>query len=1315
MNVARAPFELIARRHITYGAVQPLLVVMVHVPARDQARLLHRTRIFLPDALPLQRSLHTLLLAVRLRIIRARPNVSHPRQADELPEIAGDELRTVVADQLGPDSGKSLQRPLHDQLHVRLLHRFAYIPLHDEAAESVEHAAQIVECAAYIEVSHVDMPLLVRALRLYEARALLRRSGRTRKQKPRILQDAIHRGRRAGHHIGIDHHVGQAPVSLARMQDEEIDNRQPFPLFQPPVARNLAVVFVGHPEALPPPVELRPRQAQPLYQADDTDLRAIVEAIYEIDDLIARVELGPPTLQPRPSFFLSATHSSATSAITSSLWAILFSSASTCRASALSTITPLGLTYTPDADLGEGGCSVELLIADNCGNTAGTIWNFVIDSQCPEFVEGSLYPEPLGAVGGTAPYVSASYFDLTSGINAAAVTVSIDGQDITPQATISQWDISVEAGGLAEGQHNVQVNIADTVGHAGTTNWSFEVDLTPPSEPVLLSYAAPDGGEIKPVSPDTEELIINTQRVALRLHTDPDAGMPYIYLSEGDLGDTLAGDPGVTAATEPGDWDVLLTNLPDAGSDVHLTATSEDLAGNASSKVFTIHIVRTPGDPDAPGGGLNFDYCFDFTAGGSVVKLTGSGFTSITTVSIGGTPCQVNYKSESEIYVIVPGLTPGFKDVCVANGEFAVTKTNGFEMLNEFSFDFADLPEMNLSAGDVKLSGKITGGKAPYTVTAVIHGENESKEIAVADAGTTADGRLYDTEISVYSGFNHCFVKVEDIYGNLAVKRFAHEKDDSDPMPPAWVNIYPTDGGAMLHIGPSGSLDAEKYEVVYPMADGGNTSRIVEAPENGVLVYNISGMTNGEEATVNVYSIDRVDNKSVNSIEKKITPMPFGDLHSAKKAIEEKRLMTWGNPENYQPCAYSALGTIEDLQQVRSAISGLPTTYEYGGKTRNHLVLEDAAGNNGYYTGGYWDAIDLPDEPWTDTEYNYITQPAINQIALMLAKTTLWTSPKEDDYHIVNFYTWECTIDTGLDDRGWTRLINFVNSVPTDQWFTRRLNLLDTWINPRHGSAIWGQYRKMVYTSYSFEFWQIEAGMYNTYGTIFYEYSPNVEQYYWADHGVGKNPDNFWHFNYEEKALPQYPLNPADNIIYSGWDNDGYEDYYYEYGITASCVDYGECLENIYRKNGSRPLAPVAVSISPQKFVIALGTSASFNASVFYHCDGWGAGNGHHEEWEPFTDLNNNGIWDNPEPFHDHDFDGDGDIDTTDGAGQWYAGDRLTVDRNHNGIYEPNMGDEFEDLNGNEEYDEAECFVDYNGNGVCDWQVTPEPFRGHRR
>src|SRR5690349_17301450 len=113
-------------------------------------------------------------------------------QPDEFLEIPRDELWAVVADDLWLRQRVPLQRALHNRLDVALRHRFPDLPVHDESAVPVEHAGQIVEGTADVDIRDVYVPVLMRAERLYEAGPLLRRRESLAVEPAGLLEHAIH-------------------------------------------------------------------------------------------------------------------------------------------------------------------------------------------------------------------------------------------------------------------------------------------------------------------------------------------------------------------------------------------------------------------------------------------------------------------------------------------------------------------------------------------------------------------------------------------------------------------------------------------------------------------------------------------------------------------------------------------------------------------------------------------------------------------------------------------------------------------------------------------------------------------------------------------------------------------------------------------------------------------------------------------------------------------------------------------------------------------------------------------------------------------
>ena len=62
----------------------------------------------------------------------------------------------------------------------------------------------------------------------------------------------------------IEHHEGETSVTFKRILVVKFGDGLLFPVFEPPVAGNPAIVLVDLAVALPPVIELAPAQADPL-------------------------------------------------------------------------------------------------------------------------------------------------------------------------------------------------------------------------------------------------------------------------------------------------------------------------------------------------------------------------------------------------------------------------------------------------------------------------------------------------------------------------------------------------------------------------------------------------------------------------------------------------------------------------------------------------------------------------------------------------------------------------------------------------------------------------------------------------------------------------------------------------------------------------------------------------------------------------------------------------------------------------------------------------------------------------------------------
>jgi len=133
--------------------------------------------------------------------------MGHAGHANELLEIFGDELRTVVGDDAWCGVWEGLTSPLKNRFHVVFLHFFADFPVNQKAAKAIQNRAQEVKCARQIEMTDVDMPVLMGLPGLVKAGSFLAGQRGLAGQQSGSLQFAVNGRGTAGHDIGIEHHV----------------------------------------------------------------------------------------------------------------------------------------------------------------------------------------------------------------------------------------------------------------------------------------------------------------------------------------------------------------------------------------------------------------------------------------------------------------------------------------------------------------------------------------------------------------------------------------------------------------------------------------------------------------------------------------------------------------------------------------------------------------------------------------------------------------------------------------------------------------------------------------------------------------------------------------------------------------------------------------------------------------------------------------------------------------------------------------------------------------------------------------------------
>jgi hypothetical protein len=173
----------------------------------------------------------------------------------------------------------------------------------DEPAAAVEDAAEEVKGAGDVEVTDINMPVLVGQERLDEAGAFLGGLGRLAGQESGVFEDAVDAGGRAGDLVGVEHHEGHSPIAFERVAAGKGADAFLFVLGEPVVARHPVVVFVDFAKASFPIVELAGRDAEPAEQACGRDFGFVAPGADEIDELVAGVVRRPTAFQFSPRLF----------------------------------------------------------------------------------------------------------------------------------------------------------------------------------------------------------------------------------------------------------------------------------------------------------------------------------------------------------------------------------------------------------------------------------------------------------------------------------------------------------------------------------------------------------------------------------------------------------------------------------------------------------------------------------------------------------------------------------------------------------------------------------------------------------------------------------------------------------------------------------------------------------------------------------------------------------------------------------------------------------------------------------------------------
>ncbi|MCL4474318.1 MAG: hypothetical protein M1455_10370 [Actinobacteria bacterium] len=135
----------------------------------------------------------------------------------------------------------------------------------------------------------------------------------------------------------------------------------------------------------------------------------------------------------------------------------------------------------PVTGLSAGQHTVSISATDNAGNRGSATGGFGVEAVLSNVT-------PSGWITTPDTHIAADLGDDGSGINAASISVYLDGSALS-SCSLTSAHVDCPVSGLAEGHHNLVINYITNAGTNGYGAGSFDVDLTAPS----ISGISPTG------------------------------------------------------------------------------------------------------------------------------------------------------------------------------------------------------------------------------------------------------------------------------------------------------------------------------------------------------------------------------------------------------------------------------------------------------------------------------------------------------------------------------------------------------------------------------------------------------------------------------------------------------------------------------------------------------------------------------------------------------------------------------------------------------------------------------------------------------
>lgn len=171
-----------------------------------------------------------------------------------------------------------------------------------------------------------------------------------------------------------------------------------------------------------------------------------------------------------------------------------------------------------------------------------------IDTRPPSF--DALFPEDGSQFEERNPTIQAAFADPGgSGVDARSVKITVNGEDVTPQATVTDARISYKAQMIALGKTTVRVTLTDLAGNAASAQWTMTVTQPVAAVAQMLTHDATAplmaGKALKLVgkftaAPVKLEWFLGSKRISTAMNRDDATGeyrISYTILATDALGE----------------------------------------------------------------------------------------------------------------------------------------------------------------------------------------------------------------------------------------------------------------------------------------------------------------------------------------------------------------------------------------------------------------------------------------------------------------------------------------------------------------------------------------------------------------------------------------------------------------------------------------------------------------------------------------------------------------------------------------------------------------------------------------------------------